>query len=116
MLKTLEGRQMVQALPTVSLLLLAFLITSNADAAGGDASRILNEADRAYHQGNLQQSLKLYEAAGDPKELYVVDGCGHSEAHVTGGAEYERRVLAFLARHLEGASSAQATAAAEAPV
>lgn len=62
------------------------------------------------------QSLKMYEAAGDPKELYVVDGCGHSEAHVTGGAEYERRVLAFLARHLDGASSAQATAAAEAPV
>ncbi|HEX2142387.1 MAG TPA: alpha/beta hydrolase [Candidatus Limnocylindria bacterium] len=48
------------------------------------------------------QSLKMYEAAQEPKELFVVDGCGHSEAHAVAGPEYERRVLAFLGRYLDG--------------
>ncbi|MFN2483971.1 MAG: alpha/beta hydrolase [Candidatus Limnocylindria bacterium] len=50
---------------------------------------------------DYRQSLKLYEAAGDPKELYVVEGADHPSAHAYGGAEYERRVLEFLARHLD---------------
>ncbi|HET6381057.1 MAG TPA: alpha/beta fold hydrolase [candidate division Zixibacteria bacterium] len=57
------------------------------------------------------QSLRMYEAAGEPKELYLVEGCGHSEAHAVGGAEYERRVLTFLARHLDGAPPEPAVAA-----
>jgi alpha-beta hydrolase superfamily lysophospholipase len=48
------------------------------------------------------QVVRLYEAAGEPKELYVVEGAGHPDAHSLGGAEYERRVLDFLARHLDG--------------
>jgi uncharacterized protein len=47
------------------------------------------------------QSLKLYRAAGDPKELYVVDGAEHSTARATAVEEYERRVLSFLRRHLD---------------
>jgi uncharacterized protein len=54
------------------------------------------------------QVLRLYEAAGDPKELYVVEGAGHPDAHALGGAEYERRVLDFLARHLDGVEPAGA--------
>jgi uncharacterized protein len=48
------------------------------------------------------QALRLFAAAGEPKELYVVPGAGHAEARRVGGAEYEGRVLAFLARHLDG--------------
>ncbi len=48
------------------------------------------------------QVVRLYEAAGEPKELYVVEGAGHPDAHALGGAEYQRRVLEFLARHLDG--------------
>ena len=48
------------------------------------------------------QVVRLYEVAGEPKELYVVEGAGHPDAHALGGAEYERRVLDFLARHLDG--------------
>jgi len=51
---------------------------------------------------NWTQSQRLFEAAREPKELMVVDGAEHSDAHLVGGAEYERRVLAFLARHLDG--------------
>ncbi len=46
------------------------------------------------------QSLRLYEAAAEPKELFVVDGAEHAAARWVGGAEYERRVLSFLGRHL----------------
>ncbi|MGZ6372602.1 MAG: alpha/beta hydrolase, partial [Candidatus Limnocylindria bacterium] len=48
------------------------------------------------------QSQRLFAAAGEPKELFVVPGAAHAEAHTTAPEEYERRVLDFLARHLEG--------------
>ncbi len=48
-----------------------------------------------------EQSVLLHEAAGEPKELYVVDGAAHGEARMVGGSAYERRVLDFLERHLE---------------
>ena len=57
-----------------------------------------------------RQSLKLYAAARDPKELYVVEGADHALAHAVGGAEYERRVLGFLARHLDTLDVADAHA------
>jgi alpha-beta hydrolase superfamily lysophospholipase len=52
------------------------------------------------------QSEKLYARAGEPKELYVVDGAEHATACLVGGDTYRQRVLAFLARHLEGAEDA----------
>jgi alpha-beta hydrolase superfamily lysophospholipase len=53
-----------------------------------------------------QQVLDLFDKAREPKELYVVSAAGHADAHSLGGAEYERRVLDFLARHLDGEASA----------
>jgi alpha-beta hydrolase superfamily lysophospholipase len=47
-----------------------------------------------------RQSLRLYEAAGEPKELIVVEGAGHAEAYAVDPAAYRDRVLAFLERHL----------------
>ena len=47
-----------------------------------------------------RQSLRLYEAAGEPKELMVVDGAGHAEAYAVDPELYRRRVLDFLGRHL----------------
>jgi dipeptidyl aminopeptidase/acylaminoacyl peptidase len=52
-----------------------------------------------------RQSVRLYESAGDPKELMVVDGAEHGEARAVGGDAYERRVLGFLERYLEPGSS-----------
>lgn len=48
------------------------------------------------------QSLRMFRAAGEPKELFVVPGAAHAEAHLTAPEAYERRVLDFLARHLDG--------------
>ena len=48
------------------------------------------------------QSQRMFRAAGEPKELFVVEGAAHGEAHMTAPEAYERRVLDFLARHLDG--------------
>ncbi len=48
-----------------------------------------------------RQGLRLYEAAGEPKELLVVDGAGHAEAYAVEPETYRRRVLEFLERHLD---------------
>lgn len=57
-----------------------------------------------------RQSALLHRAAGEPKELWVVDGAEHADAYRVAPAEYERRVLDFLARYLrvEAASAAPA--------
>jgi alpha-beta hydrolase superfamily lysophospholipase len=55
------------------------------------------------------QVRRLYAVAGEPKELYAVPGAGHAEAHEVAGTRYERRVLEFLARHLDGADDDERT-------
>jgi uncharacterized protein len=47
-----------------------------------------------------RQSLRLFDAAGEPKELLVVEGAGHAEAYAVDPETYRRRVLDFLERHL----------------
>jgi pimeloyl-ACP methyl ester carboxylesterase len=48
-----------------------------------------------------RQSVELYEAAGEPKELLVVEGAGHAEALAVDPDRDRSRVLEFLERHLE---------------
>ncbi len=43
-----------------------------------------------------------FEAAGQPKELWIVPGGDHGRNHLVAGPEYERRVLAFFSRTLGG--------------
>jgi alpha-beta hydrolase superfamily lysophospholipase len=47
-----------------------------------------------------RQSLRLFEAAGEPKELYVAEGAGHAEAYAVDPDRYRQVVLSFLERHL----------------
>jgi uncharacterized protein len=47
-----------------------------------------------------RQGLRLYEAAGEPKELLVVDAAGHAEAYAVQPEMYRQRVTEFLERHL----------------
>ena len=56
-----------------------------------------------------RQSLRLFHAAAQPKELWVVQGAEHATARWTAGAAYEERVLAFLERHLDAAPKVQAS-------
>ena len=47
-----------------------------------------------------RQSLRLFEAAREPKEMMVVEGAGHAEAYAVDPKAYRERVLGFLERHL----------------
>jgi len=66
----------------------------------------------------LAESQRLFDAAPEPKELWVVAGARHVDFHRYATAEYERRVLEFLRENLrtEGSGrdepNAQATAGA----
>jgi fermentation-respiration switch protein FrsA (DUF1100 family) len=53
----------------------------------------------------LSESRRLFDAAPQPKALWVVPGATHQDFHRFDPAEYERRVLEFLARTVgEGAA------------
>lgn len=45
---------------------------------------------------------RLYEAAAEPKELYVVERAGHNDVHLHGGAAYVRRLKRFRKACLDG--------------
>lgn len=45
-------------------------------------------------------SQSLFEAAGEPRELWLVAGAGHGDAILRQPAEYERRFVGFFDRHL----------------
>ena len=47
-----------------------------------------------------RQGLRLYEAAGEPKELLVIEAAGHAGGYGVEPETYRRRVLDFLDRHL----------------
>jgi alpha-beta hydrolase superfamily lysophospholipase len=53
--------------------------------------------DRLIHR---QQSDRLYERAGEPKELFTVEGAGHAVAYAVDPEGYRSQVLGFLERHL----------------
>jgi len=40
----------------------------------------------------------LFNAAAEPKQLWLVDGAAHVDLHAVNKDEYEKRVLEFLAK------------------
>lgn len=50
------------------------------------------------------ESQRLFDAAVQPKELWMVEGAAHVDLHRTCPEEYERRVLDFMRRHLRSSS------------
>jgi dipeptidyl aminopeptidase/acylaminoacyl peptidase len=77
-------------------------LISPIDRVAGVAPRgLLLIAPREDALVHWRQSVRLYEAAEEPKELYVVDGATHGDAFAVGGATYRERVMAFLARYLD---------------
>ena len=51
----------------------------------------------------LAETERIYAAAGEPKELWVVDGAAHVDLHAFDSKAYEARVSVFLAKYLRGA-------------
>jgi pimeloyl-ACP methyl ester carboxylesterase len=51
----------------------------------------------------LAETERIYAAASEPKELWVVAGAAHVDLHAFDSKSYEARVSAFLAKHLRRA-------------
>lgn len=50
---------------------------------------------------DVQDAKQLYQAAGPPKTLWLVEGAGHAETRRVGPAEYwDARVVGFFRKHL----------------
>ena len=48
----------------------------------------------------VENAHRLYAAAGEPKELYVIANAGHSELPQAQPEEYRKRIVGFFDRHL----------------
>ena len=48
----------------------------------------------------VEQSRRLFEAAREPKDLWIADGGGHGGLYFSHRDEYEKRVIGFLSRWL----------------
>jgi uncharacterized protein len=51
---------------------------------------------------------RIFDAARQPKDLWMVQGAAHVDLHAFDPASYEERILAFLARHLRGRAAVAA--------
>jgi fermentation-respiration switch protein FrsA (DUF1100 family) len=59
---------------------------------------IINGAkDTRMHAMDAQ---KLFDAASEPKELWLVKSAGHLECFSLAGEEYQRRIIEFFQKHL----------------
>lgn len=54
----------------------------------------------------IELGEKLFKAANEPKELYIIDGSGHNDTFIIGGMQYLERVRAFILRTI-GSSSVE---------
>jgi fermentation-respiration switch protein FrsA (DUF1100 family) len=51
-----------------------------------------------------ENGRRLFEAAAEPKELWIIPGAAHGATLAAAGAEYEKRVGDFFDRQLKGFS------------
>lgn len=48
-----------------------------------------------------RDSVELFQAANEPKELWLIENAGHGSTRAMAGPEYEQRVLEFFDQHLK---------------
>jgi alpha-beta hydrolase superfamily lysophospholipase len=82
------------------------------DRIGRLTSPVLLLAGTADRYTRIAESRRLFARAPEPKELWEVEGATHEDLHAFAPAEYERRILAFLARHLRAGAVASSGAGA----
>lgn len=51
---------------------------------------------------DVREARALYQASGDPKALWLIEGADHAEARWVAQGEYDRRVAGFFREHLRG--------------
>jgi fermentation-respiration switch protein FrsA (DUF1100 family) len=46
----------------------------------------------------VDMARRVFAAAAEPKELYLIDGAHHNDTYLVGGSEYVKRLQAFIQR------------------
>jgi len=46
------------------------------------------------------ETRRIFEAAAEPKQLWLVTGATHQNLHEFASGEYERKIAAFFSHHL----------------
>ncbi|HEY1660926.1 MAG TPA: alpha/beta fold hydrolase [Verrucomicrobiae bacterium] len=57
-------------------------------------------AGTADLETRVQESKDLFNAAAEPKQLWLVDGAGHVDIHALHPRDYEKRILDFFGENL----------------
>jgi alpha-beta hydrolase superfamily lysophospholipase len=70
------------------------------DGVAGLGAPLLVASGLLDQQTTIAETRRLFNAAAAPKELWEVPGAAHQDLHAFNSVEYERRILAFLARTL----------------
>ncbi|MBV8503087.1 MAG: alpha/beta fold hydrolase [Paucibacter sp.] len=70
------------------------------DAMASLQAPVLVVAGSEDRHTTLAESERLFAAAGEPREIWVVQGAAHVDLHDFDPDGYETRVLGFLRRHL----------------
>jgi fermentation-respiration switch protein FrsA (DUF1100 family) len=58
-------------------------------------------AESADKLTTIQESKDFFNAAAEPKQIWLLDGAGHEDLHTFAKVEYEKRVLAFLSENFK---------------
>ena len=72
------------------------------EALAGYAGPVLVASGALDRATTPAETRALHAAAAGTKDLWLVEGAGHVDLAAAAGSDYERRVLAFLGRHLRG--------------
>jgi uncharacterized protein len=70
------------------------------DHVGGISAPKLFIVGAEDQHTTIEESRQMFNAASEPKELWVVDGAKHVDLYPVTKEAYERRVLDFFRRHL----------------
>lgn len=70
------------------------------DRIGNLSSPLLLISGTDDRHTTVAETERLFAAARQPKELWIVPGGGHFNMHTYAGREYENRILDFLDRYL----------------
>lgn len=77
------------------------------DHIGSLKAPLLIAAGSADQLTTLPETQRLFQAAAEPKELWLVPGAGHVDLHEYSPADYERRIGVFIARNLRADTTAE---------
>lgn len=115
----LHGARGIPALPAQAVRTAAVGVLSGTrppaslrDLVGQIAPRPVFLIYAEHGVGGEDLNRDYYRAAGEPRQLWRVDGAGHTGGYRTDPGGYERRVVAFFDRALLGRIDAETTAIA----